>query len=185
MTDVLGLHPVIGQLTRCGLKAEGLRVEFEPVVQGDVVTVTAGAGADASMFICIRHASWGEADIIFEEERLGNLYRDFEHSVNSAEGRAQARAWLAERGRLGDLPVFAEDEPASSIVEKVERYCAIEPGTALELHGHFIALKPELLCPPALTDFEFLMNVMDAIDLQKHGLSFGFIGNAAVESNEN
>lgn len=176
---------MIEGLARCGLKAEGLRVEFEPVLQGDVVTVTADAGADASMFICIRHALWGEADIVFDEEMMGNLYREFEQAVNSAEGRAQARAWLAERGRLADLPDFAENESAISIVEKVERFCSIEPGTALELHDRFISLKPEILCPPALADFEFLMNVMDAIDLEKHGLSFGFIGNAAVESEEN
>lgn len=181
MVDVLGLHPVVEQLTRCGLKAEGLRVEFEPVLQGDVVTVTPDAGADASMFICIRHALWGRADIGFEDEKLGTLYRDFEHSVNSAEGRAQARAWLAERGLLLDLPAFAEDEPAGAIVEKVERFCSIEPGTALELHGEqFIALKPEFLDPSALADFEFLMNTMSAIDLERHGLSFGFTGSEAA-----
>lgn len=183
MIDVLGLHPVIEQLTRCGLKAEGLRVEFEQVLQGDVVTVTPRAGADASMFICIRHALWGQADIAFEDEKLGALYRDFEHAVNSAEGQAQARAWLAERGRLLDLPTFTEHEPAISIVEKVERFCSIEPGTALEVHGErFIALKPEFLDPSALADFECLMNAMSAIDLEKHGLSFGFIGNEAYDT---
>lgn len=183
MTDPLRPHPAIEALARCGLKAEGLRVEFEPVVQGDVVIVTPRAEADASMFVCIRHALWGQADIDFEDEKLGILYREFEHSANSAEGRAQARAWLAERGRLVDLPAIAEDEPAVSIMEKVEQFCRITPGAALELHGRFIALKPEALCPAALADFELVMNTMNAIDLDRHGLSFGFIGNAAAESN--
>jgi hypothetical protein len=187
VTDLLGLHPVIQPLARCGLKAEGLEVEFEEVLQGDVVTVTRRAGGDASMFICIRHAIWGNVDITFEDEKLGGLYAEFERAASSAEGRAQARAWLAERGRLVDLPAFAEDEPASSIIEKVERFCSIDPGAALELHGErFIALKPEFLSPSALTDFELLMNTMSAIDLERHGLSFGFTGNgAATESNEN
>ena len=185
MTDTLRPYPVIESLAHCGLKAEGLRVEFEQVLQSDVVIVTPHAGADASMFICIRHAIWGRADIAFEDEKLGTLYREFEHSANSAEGRAQARAWLAERGRLLDLPSFAQDEPASSIVEKVERFCSIEPGTALELHGpRFIALKPEFFDPSALADFDLLMNTMNAIDLARHGLSFGFIGNVAAESDE-
>jgi hypothetical protein len=175
---------VIEQLARCGLDPEGLQVEFEQVLQGDVVTVTSRAGADPSMFICIRHAIWGKADIEFEDERLGELFREFDRAANSAEGRAQARAWLAGRGRLADLPVLAEDEPAVSIMEKVERFCSIAPGAALELHGEFIALKPEFLAPPALTDFEFLMNTMSAIDLDQHGLSFGFIGNAAASESD-
>lgn len=184
MTNLLGLHPVIEQLGRCGLKPVGLEIEFEPVLQGDVVTVTRRAGADASMFVCIRHALWGQADIVFEDETLGTLYREFERAVNSAEGRAQARAWLAERGRLADLPVIAEGEPAISIVEKIERFCSLEPGTALELHGEFVALKPDFLDPPALGEFECLTNAMSAIDIEKHGLSFGFIGKAVAESDE-
>lgn len=181
MTD---LPPVIEQLVRCGLKAEGLRVEFEPVLQSDVVTVTPRARADASMFVSIRHAIWAIADIEFEDERLGGLFREFDRAVTFAESRAQARAWLAEQGRLPDLPVLAENDSPASIMEKVERFCSIPPGAALELHGEFIALKPGFLDPTALEDFELLLNTMSAIDLERHGLSFGFIGNAAAAESD-
>jgi hypothetical protein len=183
LSDLPSPPPVIEQLTRCGLNAGGLTIEFDDLLQTAVVTVKIGAGGRASMFPCVRHAIWGAAEITFENEKLGEAYRQFDQSVGAAEGQAMARAWLAEHGLLDRLPQFATGEGEASIREKIESFCSIPRGTALELASPgFLTFRHDFMTLPPKPEFECLLYTLMAVDLEKQGLSFGFIGNERYAS---
>lgn len=172
--------PVIQQLARCGLKAEKLHVRFDDLLQSDVVTVKTGSGADPEMFICIRRAVWGNTDIAFEDTQLDAEYRKFDQAVGTAEVKAQARAWLSSKGLLDKLPTFKVLEQSSSVIEKIEAFCSIPRGTALdEVLPGLISLKRGFLSLPPKPQLSCLLNVLMVVDLEKQGLRFGFIGNEA------
>ena len=175
--------PAVAQLVRCGVKADGLRVHFDEVLQSGVVTISRRAGATASMFICIRTAAWAKFDVSFEDKKLEVAYREFDREVGKAESQAQARASLAERGLRDSLPTIKDGETVSSLISRVERFCSIKPGTALEeVRPGLISIKSEYMTIPPKPELEFecLMNVLSVLDLEKHNFHFGFIGNEAL-----
>lgn len=171
---------IVQDLARCGLDPAGLTISFDELLQSTVVTVARKAGGNASGFTCIRSASWGKVEVTFEDDKLGAGYQSFSNAVGSTEARWLARHWLAERGLLERVPKFAIGTPPEEIATEIEKLCSIEPGKALELSSpNFVAVRPSFLKIPADQRIECLFNVMIAIDLEEHGLNFGFIGNQA------
>ncbi|WP_447952478.1 hypothetical protein [Sphingopyxis chilensis] len=185
MIDAPPEIPVIQDLVRCGLDSAGLSISFDDELQSSVVTVARKAGGDASKFTCIRSAVWGKVDLAFQDNKLASDYRSFEAVVGLAEAQWQARHWLAERDMLKKLPDFADGTPPERIIWGIEQFCSIEPGEALALYSPtLITLRPDFLQPLGRPEFECLINVMMLIDLEKHGLEFGLIGNEAIAQEE-
>jgi hypothetical protein len=177
--------PVIQDLVRCGLDRTGLSISFDDLLQSNVVTVARKAGGEASQFTCLRSAVWGKADILFDDEKLQSDYRSFDAAVALAEVRWEARHWLAERGMLEKLPEFSVGTPPDKIVRGIEEFCSIEPGKALSLYSPTsITFRSDFLKIPASPESECLIRAMSVIDLEKHGLEFVIIGNAAVAQEE-
>jgi len=177
--------PVIQDLVRCGLDRSGLSISFDDLLQSHVVTVARKAGGKASQFTCVRSAVWGKVDISFDDEKLQSDYRSFEAAVGSAEVRWQARHWLAERGMLEKLPDFAVGTPTDKIMQDIEQFCSIEPGEALVLYSSkLITLRPDFVKIPVRPEFECLMQTLMLVDFEKHGLSFGLVGNEMLAKEE-
>ena len=170
---------IVQDLARCGLKPAGLSISFDELLQSTVVTIARKAGGSASDFKCIRSAAWGKVDLTFEDDKLGADYQSFSNAVGSTEVRWLARHWLAERGLLERVPTFPIGTPPEEIATAIEKLCSIEPGNALELSSsNLVTVRPSFLKIPIDPRIECLFNVMIAIDLEEHGLNFGFIGNA-------
>lgn len=181
MMNAVAYPVVVAQLSPCGLRSGDVALRFDDELQSTIVTVRRSAKVDAPNFICIRQALWAKADVQFENERLFKLYRAFDEEMSRAEARAVARAWLNQRGLLERLPTFASGETASFVTVKIEQFCGIRAGAAFEERpGGFIAIKRSFMTMPPPPAAECLLYAVAAIDFEKLGFKFGFVGNEAV-----
>jgi hypothetical protein len=178
---------IVSALKPCGLNANDITVRFDDEIQSTIVTVKSSVKVDASSFICLRQALWAKADIDFEDDHPRKSYRKFDDEISRAEGRAVARAWFEQRGLLDKLPSFTDGDSASSVTAKVEYFCGLKPGFAFEERfPGLLSIKRELMTVPPKPGLECLFYAMAAIDTDKVGMRFGFIGNEAVsEETEN
>ncbi len=171
---------IIKSLAECGLDTKAVTAVYDNELQSEVVTIGTDARARPDMFECIRAASWGKFDVTFTDEGLSKSYRAFDEAKAQIMIKAQAVSWLKAHGKFEGLPVFEPSDDASKFAQKVEKFCGIRPGEAIELISPtMFTFRREFMKFPINPKLECLMNVMFASDLESHGIHMGFIGNEA------
>lgn len=118
--------PVADMLAKAGIGAESFSVHFEQDLQEDIVTISAGTLSEEQMAFIRDNSTY--LTIVFTDPLNAAWWRE----MKAAEVRAFGRARAAElRQRLVALPVFDPgSEELETFLEKVERYCGLEPGAA-------------------------------------------------------
>ena len=190
MMDLPPPPAIVVELARCGLSRAGLSVAFDDLLQEDVVTISDSAGAAESMFPCIRKVVWGKVGIFFDNKNLAEAYQHYSDQVSKQEVRKIARSWMKDRGLLGRLPMFSAGAAPHDVAHTIERFCGLTPGTALEFYApQSLTFKRDFLkknLERHTMDTECLFHTLTLVDLDKLGISFGVIGNEAInEYDEN
>lgn len=169
---------IVQSLAECGLSAAALSLNHDQLSESDVVTI---ASAKIDMFPCIRKASWAKFDVHFQDASLQKLYGEYDAQQQKAEARRHSLEWLAARNLRDGLPVFEANDSSIGFARKLERFCGIEPGVAINaVEPKSWTFRRSFMTFPINPKFECLVNAMMASDLESRGIELGFIGNAAV-----
>lgn len=181
MIDAVPRAAIVAELKACRLESGEFSIRYDEELQTTIVLVKRATKVDASNFVCIRQALSGKADIDFEDEQLGDTYRAFDEEIGRTEGRAIAHAWFQQRGLLDKLPSFADGEASSSVTAKLERFCGLEPGSAFEeRYSGQVSMRRDFTTEPPKPGAKCLFFALAAVDTEKLGIKFGFIGNEAA-----
>ncbi len=180
--------PIIIELAQCGLGRSGLSVAFDDLLQEEVVTISASAGAAESMFPCIRKVVWGKTGIVFDNKNLAEAYQQYSEQTSKQEVRETAWSWMKDRGLLDRLPEFSTGVAPRDVARAIERFCGLTPGTAFEFYTpQSLTFKPDFLkknLEQHTMNTECLFHTLALVDLDKLGISFGFIGNEATNEHD-
>ncbi|MFA5965353.1 MAG: hypothetical protein WC804_15160 [Sphingomonas sp.] len=171
---------IIKSLAECGLDKKAITVVYDNQLESEVVTIGTDARARTDMFECILTASWGKFDVMFADEALFKSYRALYEAKAQVVIKDQAISWLKAHGKFEGLPIFEPSDDASKFAQKVEKFCGLRPGEAIELISPtMFTFRREFMKFPINPKLECVMNVMFASDLESHGIHMGFIGNEA------
>ncbi len=129
--------------------------------------------------------------MLFSDEGTGQRYESIYSRLSAAAGLAHARDWLRARDLLTTLPLPQPGKPLSGYAQALEDFCGVPKRSLLvALNDHEMTFAPEALGKVTANglekgavsneQFECIMNSMTAAELDKHGLSLGFIGNEAL-----
>jgi hypothetical protein len=79
--------------------------------------------------------------VTFENAALAERNNKLQHQ----QARAEAKEWLRERGLLASLPEFDPlSESADEFAQRIEQFCGIEPGSALEFNEQLKMITPKI-----------------------------------------
>ncbi|MCZ4342754.1 hypothetical protein O4H52_14125 [Sphingomonadaceae bacterium G21617-S1] len=176
----------------CGLPDQRVSVSYEQDMQEDVVWIAADkASLPESTLACLAHASLKTIYYVYfrdeaEQKRYWSVYSKVGNEVEVAE----SKVWLRGRNLLGAMPLPKKGMLLADYAKAVEVFCGIRPGSLLVARNNEMITFAEgglgritsngIEGAAATTEqFECVMKVTAAADLQSHGIFFGFIGNAA------
>ncbi|WP_157078360.1 hypothetical protein [Sphingobium abikonense] len=174
--------PIIEAVVQCGLQRSGVALRYEDILQSDVLSIAASAGASDTMFECIRLATWARAMVEFEQPELKDRYQAYENAKVGGLMKAYAQEKLRKTGKLDTMPAYSPERPLSEYLNALEVFCGLKPGSAFEVIGeNSFTYKSDFLTFPIKPGAECLTDAWMASDMEQHGISLVFIGNAAVE----
>ncbi|HZF94795.1 MAG TPA: hypothetical protein VEZ20_07965 [Allosphingosinicella sp.] len=173
-----------GRLGECGIGRRQIRTAYEADLQDYSITIRgSAAGFSDAVLSCIAEAQTRAALFTrFADPEAQARYDAFAEAAAGRQALSLGRAWLGERGRLGDLPVYdAQRQTPAAFAEAIETFCGVAPGSFFRVEEDMLTVgSPERIA--ALQDEQFgcLVHAMLASDVSRHGISFGFIGNEAA-----
>ncbi|MBA2935299.1 hypothetical protein HZF05_14520 [Sphingomonas sp. CGMCC 1.13654] len=181
-----------GKIVACGLPDARVSVQFDGTLQEDVVWIAQlGPLISGSTLTCLARASVATSYYIyFRDASVQRPYDIIYNRISNEAGVANAKEWLRARNLLDTLPEPVKGEPLAKYAQAVEVFCGVKPGSLLvATDDRTITFTKSGLGRPTANgiegaaaneaQFECVMNVTSAANLEANGLFFGFIGNAA------
>jgi hypothetical protein len=171
------------RVAACGLKQ--VRSRFDGTLQEDVVEVL-DVTASPEQLRCAARASLGSYYYVVFPAPLEQAYDALYWPMSREKDKADARAWLGERGLLARLPTYDPTRTnETAFARSLEALCGPKAaGTLLPMHG-MATFTPEALgtlgkhgFKPGKLDDETLWCLTNAASAS--GYPLGFIGNEAV-----
>lgn len=172
----------------CGLPKEAVASEYVDDLQSDVYRVTVGPdGKYRGAAICLAYWNNGVGHFIEFDDAIVRDREDAATKFHSKRSAKSSGDWWLSGARLSDAkrPFDPVKETIEEYLHYIEVTCKSQPGSLLTS----LALSGTVTFVPArlgqVHDEDFLwsfgcaMSMMAFADLEKHGLSFGFIGNEA------
>lgn len=174
--------PIIEAVANCGVARSGIALRYENVLQSDVLSIAASAGATDRMFECIRSATWARSMVEFEDPELGARYRAYDSAQSAALMKEYAQEKLRKAGKQANLPRYSKGLPLNEFLHSLERFCGVEPGSAFEVIGpDAFTYKKHFLTFPVKPGAECLIDAWMASNLEEQGIRLVLIGNEAAE----
>jgi hypothetical protein len=168
---------LLAKIAACGLNPDGIAIHYDAELQSDVISLSAASEVAEAHFECLWKTARG-AIIEFADGGLGAKYDAFAEKRARAWMLSEAIGWLKAHNKFDGAPVYAAGDDLKAWAERVEGFCGMKPGEALELLGpRQMTMKP--IDINGLTDprRECLFYVLALSDLESAGVEFGFIGN--------
>jgi hypothetical protein len=186
--DIYAPKTVLKAASDCGLPSDTVTSEYVDDLQSDVFKVAVGSdGQYRSAAICLAYWNSGIGNMIeFDDVEV----RARQHEADSHRSKMLARwssdSWLSgaklsEKKRAFD----PKKETINQFLIYIEKTCKSEPNTMLTTRFEgMVTFVPEWFGNPNDDDFTWSFGCASALmsfaELEKHGLSFGFVGNEAV-----
>lgn len=179
---------VMNAAADCGLPAGSVTAEYVDDFQSTVFTVTVGTdGKYRAAATCLAYWNVSTGHIIDYDDQI---VRGRQHVKNVEHGKRlgdmSARSWLSGAGLSEKWRPF---DPAKQNINQylrgIERLCKSKPGTLLttSVVPGMVTFVPDTLIKRSIEadtwSFGCAFSIMALAELEKHGLSFGFIGNEA------
>lgn len=159
----------------CGF--ENVQPVFDDTLQEDVIKVLDVTVATEEQLTCVANASLGSHYYVVFPGPVDQTYQPLYWRIFRERGKADARAWLEQRGLLSRLPTFdPKQSETAAFARTLEGLCGpMAAGTLKPMKG-FATFSDEALSPGRLDDETFLclLNVAEV-----SGYPLGFIGNEA------
>lgn len=165
-------------MLRCGLKAGGFTVKYEPQLQGITIIITPQAEAKTEQFECIAAASDNEF-VNFTDGTMETAYRAWSDEKAKPIMLAQLRDDLAKHGWLKGLPERSDYASDALFAQALERHCGLAPGSMLTANAGELSTKP-MLKQPSPAEFNKMSCVLSAVmyaTVKDGQTKFGFVGN--------
>jgi hypothetical protein len=168
------LRDVQDRLASCGIAPDRVALRYERELQLDVVFIAGRGVPSADTLGCVARMSVETGRLArFDDPDADTLYGDVWGELVQRTERERARQWLADAGRLEQLPVFdAQRQTSAAFGRRLEAFCGIPPGAALRVEAGLLAMAgtddvPRLSAPQR----DCIVNAATAA-----GFVFGFIG---------
>lgn len=190
-SDLLGNYgeeAVMAAAADCGVPKEYILRRYDELLQDDVFSIKVGAnGERRSAALCLAYWNAGGANLLEFDDEVVNKKRDANEQIHAAFlGRVSADSWLSAAGLWGKQRAFdPTKESIKDYLHFVEKTCKAKLGSMLSevlpgLVSYASDERSDPLSDSSMRSFGCVTAMMNYAELEKHGFSFGIIGNAPL-----
>lgn len=169
--------PFAEGLVDCGLKRQGFTVSYETTLQGNVIEISARAGATSANLQCIWDATWTEF-VRFEDSKQQAAYDAISEARFMPIAQRSARDALANVGLLDGLPTRGDFPSLKDFSAAIEKHCGLCGDEILSVDGDRIIFAPAA-GKMETTESGKLSCLMSALTASGEN-TITFLGNAAA-----
>lgn len=183
----LPTRPVAEAIVDCGVNPGTFTISYEDDLQGNMIVFARGSGANERNLECVWEATWsefvqfGDPELQKAYDAIGQKYYDTHLKGGVLES---ARAKLAKRGLLENLPKIGDFQSREEFAAALEKHCGFAPHSILKVQGDSFTIWPQVeATPPSEAEFEKLSCLLSSLTLAAAAdgsLKIGLVGNEKV-----